>query len=260
MMQKSGSFQEHVKHPDLYNALIGLIGLDDAIAKGDIDPTKVLKRDVMMTKIKIPRLILKRGRRKEDEMILSHERIQEAAMESEEPIQDNDVNAEEQSKDDAAPKQDNFIWFKQDFNELVNAEKDPVTFDDLIGSTIDFTKLAKNRQKKDKITKANLEGTAFKLLKGTCRNIIKLEYNLEQYLTLSDQLDWANLEGNKERKYAASLTKTKAARYKLKGIKDMIPKLRSSTKDAYDKNATFRIHHWGPKHQLFYKSRNAATS
>ncbi|GJT19473.1 hypothetical protein Tco_0878179 [Tanacetum coccineum] len=50
------------------------------------------------------------------------------------------------------------------------------------------------------------------------------------------------------------------ARYELKGIEYMIPKLWSSTKEAYDKNAALGIHHWGPKRQLFYRSRNAATS
>ncbi|GJW17792.1 hypothetical protein Tco_0025228 [Tanacetum coccineum] len=36
------------------------------------------------------------------------------------------------------------------------------------------------------------------LLKGSCRNNIKLEYNLEQcYLALTDQLDWADPEGDR---------------------------------------------------------------
>ncbi|GKC36187.1 hypothetical protein Tco_1048571 [Tanacetum coccineum] len=108
-------------------------------------------------------------------------------MDTEELVQDNVVNAKEQPQDATAPKQDNSIWFKQD---LVNAEKDPLTFDDLMGYTIDFTKFSKNRLKKDKITKSDLDGPTFKLLKGTCRNSIELEYNLEQcYLALSDQLD-----------------------------------------------------------------------
>ncbi|GJU53682.1 hypothetical protein Tco_1227396 [Tanacetum coccineum] len=41
---KSGSFQEHEKHLDLYNALIGSIGLDEAITKGELDLTQVLKK------------------------------------------------------------------------------------------------------------------------------------------------------------------------------------------------------------------------
>ncbi|GKD68000.1 hypothetical protein Tco_1322090 [Tanacetum coccineum] len=43
-MQQIGSVQEHQKHLDLYNALIGSISLDEAIAKGEIDPAKVLKK------------------------------------------------------------------------------------------------------------------------------------------------------------------------------------------------------------------------
>nr|GFD53676.1 hypothetical protein [Tanacetum cinerariifolium] len=54
---------------------------------------------------------------------------------------------------DDAPKQN---WF----NELVNAKKDPLTFDDIMGSTVDFIKFAENHLKKDKITKADLEGPA----------------------------------------------------------------------------------------------------
>nr|GEX78865.1 hypothetical protein [Tanacetum cinerariifolium] len=77
-------------------------------------------------------------------------------------------------------------------------QRDIVTFDDLIGSTIDFTKFAKNCLKKDKLMKVGLEEPAFKLLKGNYRNYIKLEYNMDQcYLALTDQIDWANLEGDK---------------------------------------------------------------
>ncbi|GKB83522.1 hypothetical protein Tco_0950417, partial [Tanacetum coccineum] len=55
-----------------------------------------------------------------------------------------------------------------------------------------------------------------------------------------------------ERKYTTSITKMKAAMYELLGTKDMIPKLWSVTKVGYDKNVTFGIKHWGPKHQQFY--------
>ncbi|GJR01087.1 hypothetical protein Tco_0524071 [Tanacetum coccineum] len=41
-MQKSGSFLDHDKHLDLYNALMNSIGLDEAIEKGELDPAKVL--------------------------------------------------------------------------------------------------------------------------------------------------------------------------------------------------------------------------
>ncbi|GJW41260.1 hypothetical protein Tco_0067105 [Tanacetum coccineum] len=66
------------------------------------------------------------------------------------------------------------------YDATVNAEKDPVTFDDLIGSTVDFTKFAQHCLKKDKLMKAYLKGPAFKLLKGNYRNYIELEYSMEQ--------------------------------------------------------------------------------
>ncbi|GJT25528.1 hypothetical protein Tco_0895465 [Tanacetum coccineum] len=79
---------------------------------------------------------------------------------------------------DDAPEQN---WF----NEMMNVEKDPDTFGDLMGSTIDFTKFAKHCLKKDKLTKADLEGPAFKLLKGNYQNYIKLEYNMEYIIRIS---------------------------------------------------------------------------
>ncbi|GJW56487.1 hypothetical protein Tco_0103218 [Tanacetum coccineum] len=43
-MQKCRLYHTHEKHLDIYNVLIGSIGLDEAIAKGEIDGTKVLKK------------------------------------------------------------------------------------------------------------------------------------------------------------------------------------------------------------------------
>ncbi|GJR34664.1 hypothetical protein Tco_1210348 [Tanacetum coccineum] len=133
------------------------------------------------------------------------ETIPKVSMEADESMEVDDdvVNFEDQPQDDDAPKNDNSSWFKQDarpktldfewhkipnaddapeqtwFSELVNANKNLLTFDDLMGSTIHFTNFAMHLLKKDKITKAYLEGPAHNLLKGTWRNIIELEYNLE---------------------------------------------------------------------------------
>ncbi|GJU38764.1 hypothetical protein Tco_1191721 [Tanacetum coccineum] len=253
------------------------------------------------------------------------ELIQDNAVDDEELVQDNAMDVKDMTHDDAAPNQDKSKWFKQDdvvrpetpdpdwfkepnandapeknwFNELVNAEKDPKEFDDLMGSTIDFTKFANNCLKKDKIMKADLEGPAFTLLKGNYKNSIELEYNMEQcYLALTDQIDWVNPEGgrcpydlskplplqgppgrttilvdfffnkdleylktgNKEKKYASLVTKPKAARYELEGLEEMIPKLWSLSKVQYDLNTALGIHHWGPKRQLFYRVRHVVTS
>ncbi|GJY47731.1 hypothetical protein Tco_0436794 [Tanacetum coccineum] len=47
--------------------------------------------------------------------------------------------------------------------------------------------------------------------------------------------------GNKERKYTTSITKIKAARHKLEGIEDMIPRLWNPVKVAYDNDAALGI-------------------
>nr|GEV82737.1 hypothetical protein [Tanacetum cinerariifolium] len=217
--------------------------------------------------------------------------LEEKKTKGSEPSKDKDTTGSSK-KDDAAPKKDNFIWFKQDtvvrpktpypnwhkesnadnapehncFSESVNAEKDPVTFDDLMGSTIDFTKFSKNRLKKDRIPKLDLHGPTFMSLKETCKNNIELDKPLPLqgppcHLTIhvdyffNNDLEYLKI-GNKERKYVISLTKTKTARYELEGIEEMIPRLRSSIKEYYDKNATLESITGDPN----ARSRNVTTS
>ncbi|GKC84347.1 hypothetical protein Tco_1140064, partial [Tanacetum coccineum] len=177
---------------------------------------------------------------------------------------DNDMAADDLPQDEAAPtqadpsapKHDNSSWFKQFvverpktpdpewskepndlpnqswFNDMVNAEKAPVTFEDVI------------------------------VIEGQAPKLHQVEYNFKQcYLALTDQLDWVNPEGDRiphdlskllplqgapgrlrilvdfffnkdleylrtrnleEKKYATSLTKPKAARYELGNIEEMI--------------------------------------
>nr|GEX80295.1 hypothetical protein [Tanacetum cinerariifolium] len=115
--------------------------------------------------------------------------------------QDIGMTADDVQEDDTAPTQDRSKWFKKDvvvrpetpdpewhkesndapeqscFNDMVNAYKGPATFDDITGSVIDFTNFTKNFVQKDKITKVDLEGPTFKLLKEKYKNYIELEYN-----------------------------------------------------------------------------------
>ncbi|GJZ23516.1 hypothetical protein Tco_0560975 [Tanacetum coccineum] len=168
------------------------------------------------------------------------------------------------------------------FNDLLFAERDPLIFDELMATPINFSKFAMNRLKIDKLTKAHLVGLVYKHLKGTCQSSVELEYNMEEcYKSLSDQLDWNNPKGDHcpfdlikplllkgrpgpltvpseyffnndleylkssdpEKKYTTSITKIKAARYELVGIEDMIPNLWSVTKVGYNKDAERRIKH-----------------
>ncbi|GJT68059.1 hypothetical protein Tco_1019539 [Tanacetum coccineum] len=125
-----------------------------------------------------------------------------------------------------------------------------------------FSKFSMNRLKIDKLTKEYLVGPVYNLLKGTCTSSIELEYNMKEcFKVLTDKLDWNNPEGDRYpfdltkplllkgrpgrltvaveyffnndlefmkssdtvKKYTTSITKTKAARYEIVGIEDMIP-------------------------------------
>ncbi|GJW56233.1 hypothetical protein Tco_0102964 [Tanacetum coccineum] len=147
------------------------------------------------------------------------------------------------------------------FNEMVQAEKPPLTFNELMSTPIDFSAFAMNRLKLNKITRADLVGPMFNLLKSTYKSCVELEYNMEEcYRALTYQLDWANPEGHKSPvdmskplplhdKEGRLTIPTPAARYTMEGIDDMIPTLWSPIIISYDKDATLGISHWGPQRQ-----------
>ncbi|GJR46005.1 hypothetical protein Tco_1314108 [Tanacetum coccineum] len=126
--------------------------------------------------------------------------------------------------------------------------------------TPDPDAFAMNRLQISDLTQDILVGPAYKLLKGTCRSYVELDYNMKEcYKALNDQLDWNNPEGDRYpfdlskplplvqsrnhqivsvdyffnndlaylqggsigRTYTTSLTKTKAVKYDLQGIVDM---------------------------------------
>nr|GEU48151.1 putative ribonuclease H-like domain-containing protein [Tanacetum cinerariifolium] len=175
------------------------------------------------------------------------------------------------------------------FNQMVSATKDPFTFNDLMATPIDFSKYVLNRLKIDNLTQDLLLGPGYNLLKGTCTSGIKLEYNFqERFNALPEKLDWNNPEGDRypfdvskplplqslpghltvatdyffnndldylkssylERTYTTSITKTKAARYEIVGIENMVPTLWSTIKHAYDKDVARGIKHWGERRKL----------
>ncbi|GKD54443.1 hypothetical protein Tco_1287830 [Tanacetum coccineum] len=160
-----------------------------------------------------------------------------------------------------------------------------------MSTPIGFFAFAMNHLKISKLTKADLVRQVYNLLKGTCRSYVELKYNIKEfYRGLSDQLDWNNPEanscpydlskplplheslgrltvptnfffnndleylktGNTDKKYTTSKTKTKTSKYEIEGIEDMVHKLWSPIKVAYDKYAALGIYHWGPKRQRFY--------
>ncbi|GKD50455.1 hypothetical protein Tco_1279431 [Tanacetum coccineum] len=113
------------------------------------------------------------------------------------------------------------------------------------------------------------QSPAYNRLKGTCKSYVELDYTMEVcYRAFSEQLDWNNPEGHRcpydltkplplrggsnDKKYRASTTKSKAVRYELKGIEDMVPNLWILVKVVYDRYTLLGISHWQSKRQNFY--------
>nr|GFB94441.1 hypothetical protein [Tanacetum cinerariifolium] len=138
-------------------------------------------------------------------------------------------------------------------------------FDELLDTPIDFSNFIMNRLGVDTLTLDLLVGPTYELMRGSCNSLTELEYHLEKvYKVTANQLDWVNPEGQQyphnllqplplipdnrgrsvipfehfinndleylrggasSRKYATSLTKTKAADYgHIKWIEDLVPR------------------------------------
>nr|GEV81688.1 hypothetical protein [Tanacetum cinerariifolium] len=127
------------------------------------------------------------------------------------------------------------------------------SFNELLDTPLDISNFIMNRLRVDTLTPELLARPTFELMKGSCTNLIELEYHLEKvYKATMDRLDWVNPEGQQyphnllqplplipdnrgrcvipfahfinndleylwggasSRKYTTSLTKTKAADY-----------------------------------------------
>ncbi|GJR19803.1 hypothetical protein Tco_0968330 [Tanacetum coccineum] len=155
------------------------------------------------------------------------------------------------------------------FLELKKSVKAPEDFNDVLGTTFDFSNFIKYRLNKDTVTKADLEGPVFELFKGSCKSCIELEYHFEhahgrQYILaeffFNQDLEYIKTGNLEERKYTASFIKTKSTRYELYEIEEMIQGLWSPYKVDYDKDVAFKISHRGPKWKLFYRARQAIQS
>ncbi|GJS28758.1 hypothetical protein Tco_0489378 [Tanacetum coccineum] len=162
-----------------------------------------------------------------------------------------------------------------------STDKSLKDFDELMSTPINFSGYILNGLKIENLTQEILLGPTFRLLKGTRSNYAELEYDFEEcYKALLEKLDWENPEGgdypfdlskplplikrgkrqrvpfeffiNNDLKYlqggistmtyTTSTTKTKAAKYDLPGIEDMVPNIWSYVKVAYDRYALWVTH------------------
>ncbi|GJX21890.1 hypothetical protein Tco_0226335 [Tanacetum coccineum] len=126
-----------------------------------------------------------------------------------------------------------------------------------------------NRLKIDNLTKDILLGPAYNKLDWNNPEGDRYPFDLSKPLLLqghpghlpiavgyffNNDLEYLK-SSNPERMYTTSITKTKAARYEIEGIEDMVPTLWSPTKVGYDKDALKGIKHWGEGRKLWYRSQ-----
>ncbi|GJR95926.1 hypothetical protein Tco_0268100 [Tanacetum coccineum] len=194
-------FLDHEKHLTLYNALINLMDVDEANVQGNKD-TKKRRHDKQDPPTDANK-DSKKGKRKDANTSSSKKGKTQSKSSKEAKAPTEPSATDKVVEDDDVMVQD---------DDLVN---DEMPHDDDDAPTQDRSKC------------------------------IELEYNMEQcYLALTNLIDWVNpegdrclydlskplpLQGKKEKKYAVSLTKPKAAQYDLKGLEEMIPKLWSPT-------------------------------
>ncbi|GJY73976.1 hypothetical protein Tco_0478407 [Tanacetum coccineum] len=267
MMEKFKAYNRHPAHKALYNALVVSLSVNeddidnlanlpiqkkrrrddhDKDPSTDVDKDSKKKKkkdhDVSSSKKTKDQPTSSKGTTpskssKTDKTVQADEALEdpdkEAEME-EEPAVNDVINDDDHSQDDTAPR------LEQDwFSELEKIANAPEEFNDLLGSTFDFSNFIRHHLKKDKLTKVDLEGLIcckpLPLLGAPGRLYIPVEFFFNKDL---EYLRSGNLEENK---YTASFTKAKAARYELYGIEEMIPKQWSPSKVAYDKDAAYGI-------------------
>nr|GEU31854.1 retrovirus-related Pol polyprotein from transposon TNT 1-94 [Tanacetum cinerariifolium] len=81
-------------------------------------------------------------------------------------------------------------------SELAKQSDSPSSFNELMDTPVDFSNFLMNRLKVDTLTLKLLAGPTYKLIKGSCKSLVELEFFLEEvYKATIDQLDWVNPEG-----------------------------------------------------------------
>ncbi|GJR80330.1 hypothetical protein Tco_0151115 [Tanacetum coccineum] len=158
---------------------------------------------------------------------------QKSAPHSEQPIEDvpilDDVNISDSEDTDTAhlPK----IKTRPDWLNPVPKEDLPATLEpDWFCKWI----------RKKKLSKADLEGPTFKVVRPFHDNNISLQFQMEEYhLLLTDQVDLVNPEGDKGRRSTLSISMLKAAQYLYFRLEELVPSLWIESEQDYDTSAAY---------------------
>ncbi|GKA94973.1 hypothetical protein Tco_0817011 [Tanacetum coccineum] len=132
---------------------------------------------------------------------------------------------------------------------------------------------------KEELSKADLEGPAFMMVKGFHENNISLQFQMEEcHKLLTNQIDLVNPEGHqivpdisnslplggppgdKKRNRALSISKLKAALYPDFGLKELVPSLWIKSEREYDISAAYGITQWWFSRKQFYINKHSEPS
>ncbi|GJY51447.1 hypothetical protein Tco_0442294 [Tanacetum coccineum] len=115
---------------------------------------------------------------------------------------------------------------------------------------------------KTELTQADLEGQAYEVVKPFYPNVVYLQFQMEEcHKMLTDQIDWADPEGDQVSGQALSISKMKAARYHDFGLELLVPDhMLIDDVCTYDISASYGISHWWFNRQKFYIDRHTAES
>ncbi|GJT55483.1 hypothetical protein Tco_0990537 [Tanacetum coccineum] len=132
---------------------------------------------------------------------------------------------------------------------------------------------------KEELSKADLEGPAFMMVKGFHENIISLQFQMEEcHKLLTNQIDLVNPEGHrfvpdisnplplggppgdKEQNRALSISKLKAALYQDFGLEELVSSLWIKSEQVYDISAAYGITHWWFSRKQFYINKHSEAS
>nr|GEW55833.1 retrovirus-related Pol polyprotein from transposon TNT 1-94 [Tanacetum cinerariifolium] len=140
-------------------------------------------------------------------------------------------------------------------SELAKQYESHSSFNELMDTSLDFSNFLINRLKVDTLTLELLAGPTYKLMKGSCKSLVELEYHLEEvYKATTNQLEWVNPEGQQ---YPHNLLKPLSLIPNNRGrrvipFNNFINNDLEYLRGGYDKHALWGVSHWGRKRQQFY--------
>ncbi|GJS45069.1 hypothetical protein Tco_0595190 [Tanacetum coccineum] len=193
-MESNKSIHRSDEQKNLYKALVDTYKSDKLILDTYGDTVSFKRQSTSAPKEKTSKTIGKstEGYKSHHKSVDKSVRVEEPmriAEDLEEPAHQEFVTGDTKDKHDEETSQllDCTLAQKEDTCE---------SFNELMDTPLDFSAFVMNRLKVDTLTPELLAGPTFKLMKGSCKSLVELEYFFEEvYKATTDQLDWNNPEG-----------------------------------------------------------------